>query len=448
MKKDDDKFSRIMFYISLLVVVYAYGAASVNYSLFPYNLVSKAFNNLRLTVNEVSNIVRSKPIYFLQPARYPGSGVTVNKLPADNSDLIFMSGFFDNDNGLRLIKRNGDIVAHWKALFSHLFPNPDFLDKPPSTDWNVDLHGAVILPDGSVVFNFEYSGLVKLNHCGKVVWTVPVMSHHSVVRAEHGGYWVPGRHAHQANTPSKFQPFVPPYDEDTIMRVSEDGKVLKEISVPALFYRSGLQSILTASGKTFMRGQSWSGNIVHLNKVAELSSRLAKAFPMFNAGDLLVSLREQNLIMVVDPDKEIIKWWRIGPWIRQHDPEFNANGTITVFNNNIYKSALGPGDRSELGIPRISDILAINPGDGQYKVIYGGTKQQQLLSVIRGKQDTTPGGGLMITEFEGGRAFETDSKGNIIWEYVNRYNDSMVAEMTEARLYSKDYFTISDWSCK
>ena len=53
----------------------------------------------------------------------------------------------------------------------------------------------------------------------------------------------------------------------------------------------------------------------------------------------------------------------------------------------------------------------------------------------------------MITEFDGGRAFEVDAKGHTVWEYINRYDDNFVLEMTSARLYPRSYFTVGDWSC-
>ena len=81
-------------------------------------------------------------------------------------------------------------------------------------------------------------------------------------------------------------------------------------------------------------------------------------------------------------------------------------------------------------------------------MIYGGVAGQEMLSVIRGKLELTRNGGLLVTEFEGGRVFETDSEGRVIWEYINRYDSDEVAEVTEARIYPSSYFNVIEWSCE
>ena len=55
--------------------------------------------------------------------------------------------------------------------------------------------------------------------------------------------------------------------------------------------------------------------------VEELGPELADAFPQFAVGDLLVSMRSLNLIAVLDGSTHDVKWWQIGPWHRQHDPD-------------------------------------------------------------------------------------------------------------------------------
>ncbi|MGM0586684.1 MAG: arylsulfotransferase family protein [Pseudomonadota bacterium] len=387
------------------------------------------------------------PVHFLQPARREGEGVTVNERAGDGK-LILLSGYFDDGNELRLIRRDGRVVARWPARFSEHFPDPSHLAEPPATDRHVDTHGALIRPDGSVVFNYEYSGSVKLTRCGEVAWTLGLSTHHSVEAAAGGGYWILGRRA--VTDPEAFPPFTEGVGqlEDLILRVSESGEIEETISIPRLLYENGLEPVLTAVGRPFKDDASWDHELVHANKVGELPAALADAFPDFEAGDLLVSLRAYNMILVADPDARRVRWRRTGPWLRQHDPEFAPDGTISVFNNNSYWLTLEPPyGRAPADAERVSDIMKADPATGEVEVVYGGRPGQRFHTVIRGKHELTAKGGLLITEFEGGRVFETDAEGRIVWEYVNRYDEDTVLEISEARLYPAEYFEVEDWSC-
>ena len=443
------ELSRILFVFTCLSLIFICGIVVGAYQVFSLGILDYVKDSVVIVYREIRTLTGTKPEHFLQPARYDGDGVTVNDVPEGREELVLLSGFFGETNELRLIRRDGSIVQRWPVQFSKLFPDTSHLVRPPATDWNVDTSGALALPGGSVVFNFTYGGLVKLDRCGEVVWTLQRPTHHSLERAEAGGFWVPSRRNHPKDSPSPFPPFMTPYMEDTLLKISDTGEVLAEISVPGLFYENGLEALLTSSGDLFTSGMIWDNEILHLNKIEELTSDIADDFPDFEAGDLALSLRNYNLVMVVDPDARKIKWWQIGPWYRQHDPEFRPGGTIAIFNNNIYRTVFGDGpDVSAPDIPRVSNVMEVNPATGERRIIYGSKKGQELLSVIRGKVELTPHDGVLITEFEGGRVFETDAAGNVIWEYINRYNSEEVAEIIEARIYPESYFSVSSWSCE
>lgn len=410
-------------------------------------------NNFKTVSEEATTLTRIRPKHFLHPARHEGKGVTLNQTSNKNEQLVFLTGFFEDDNGLRLIRRDGEVVAKWTVRFSEIFTDTRNLRWKPTTDWNTDIHGALINPDGSVLFNFEGLGLVKLDRCGKIMWALPRETHHSIVAAEDGSYWVPSKHHYPEQTESPFPPFKTPFDGDTILKVSDEGSVLTEISVPGLFYENNLEALLTATGHWFYEDMIWDREIVHLNKIAELPSTIVADFPAFEAGALALSIREMNLVMVVDPKTHEIKWWRIGPWLRQHDPEFVKGGRIIVFNNNVYRNAYKirknkTNESSELPPSLSSNIIEIHPASDDYRVIYGNAEGQDMLSVIRGKVEATAEGGLLITEFEAGRVFQTDAEGQTVWEYINRYNDAEIAEITEAQVYPVSYFEVADWSCQ
>jgi len=441
---------KLLFRVTLVtfvtVVPFVAGVYSAIEKNSGYRFVKRLDADVRGALTGVGEMSLLSPEHFLQPARGPGDGVTVNRRPDDGA-LILLSGFFEGGNELRLIRRDGSLVRRWPVKFSEIFPDPSHLPRPPVTDWNIDLHGALVLPDGSPVFNFEYGGLVKLDRCGNVVWTLAHETHHSVERAEGGGFWVPGRQRAGRKAESAFPPFQPPYKEDLLLKVSEAGAIEQEISVPGVLYENGLAPLLTATGGDFERGRSDRKELLHLNKIAELSSLDAQHFPGFEAGDLLLSIRNHNLLVVMDPGARKVRWWQVGPWIRQHDPEFVPDGTISIFNNNTYQTAFLEDQHADPAAPRDTNILRIDPRTGDTRVVFGGRPGQEMLSVLRGKHDLTADGGLLITEFEAGRVLETDASGQVVWEYVNRYDDDNVAEITEARLYPRDYFSVSDWTC-
>ncbi|CAB5122819.1 hypothetical protein D3OALGA1CA_2687 [Olavius algarvensis associated proteobacterium Delta 3] len=447
--------SKIVFYAAavglILSLSFAVGLYSAHKKTVVYRALLDVKKKIELVSEEASTLTKLHPKHMVQPARFEGQGVTVNNVPGGEQDLVFLSGFFEDTNEHRLIRRDGSILARWPVNYSEIFPDPSHLRKPPKTDWNVDMDGALMLPDGSVVFSFELCGLVKLDRCGNVVWSLGRESHHSVEPSEKGGFWVPGRRWVPKKSDSPFPPFQPPFYEDTIMKVSYDGRVTSEISVPGLFYENGLETLLTATGHHFEVGMKWDREILHLNKVHELSSDIAEDFPLFEEGDLALSIRELNMVLVIDPDTRDIKWWRIGPWRRQHSSLFKPGGTITVFNNNAYRTAFGTSSDDScvscLSVPRISNIIEIDPVTGDHRILYGDQDGQEMLTIIRGKHESTPNGGLLITEFEAGRVFETDSRGRVIWEYINRYDSDEVAELTQARMYPATYFEVSDWSC-
>lgn len=412
-----------------------------------YPLIRFVYDNLRLVWAERDTLTGTRPSWYLQPARYAGSGVTVNA-GRGADELLLISGFFDGGTELRLIRRTGEIVAKWPVRVTRLFRGAPHLRTPVSTDWNADIHGFLAEPDGSVVFNFESVGAIKLDRCGRTVWRLDRVTHHSIERAGDGGYWIGGRRyfTRGGDAPPAYSPFLPPYSEDTILKVSPDGAVLREIPVLDVLFRNRLYALITLTGTAAIGPmREWYGDginreIGHLNDIEELTPAMAGAFPMFRAGDLLVSLRNRNLLLVFDPVSLKVKWWHVGPWVRQHDPDFQPDGTITVFNNNNDNTR----DGSLFGG---SGIVRIDPATGGYETVYGGRPEEPVFSGFRGKHQFLPGGRILTTEHEGGRIFEIDAEKRLIWEYVNRYDEDEVAEVTGARAYPAGYFRVTDWSC-
>lgn len=275
------------------------------------------------------------------------------------------------------------------------------------------------------------------------MWTLPAKTHHSLTKAENGGYWSLGRDIWPSSKePERFPPFSSVrvnvknarwIQEDTIMRISETGNILEEVSIPVAMRDSGLLPLLTAPDTNRTE-------LVHANKLTELSQNIADAYPLFEAGDLLISMRNRNLVMVLDGEDHTVKWHQVGPWLKQHDPEFRQDGRISIFNNNVFHVDGYTNGQTNLDAPLSSNITLVDPVTGETEVRFGERPGQEMLSVIRGQHELLPDDGMIITEFDAGRVLEVNGANEIIWEYVNRFDDEFVGEITNADVFPRTYF--------
>jgi len=394
-------------------------------------------------ISDVKDSFRSDVRHHLQPSRGQGDGVMINHVR--DKAVVFMIGFFDGENQGRLVERDGTVLHRWSLNYFEHFPDEELRPCNVDSPLGVDIHGAVVTERGELVFNYEYCGTVKIDQCGTVMWAIAEPTHHSLVRAEEGGYWILSRvYWPPAENPDRFPPFSladnqDTIEEDTLLRVSDDGEILKEISIPVLMREGGLLPVLTATGEVFSQDNGGRSELVHANKATELSQSLADAFPLFEAGDLAISMRALNLVMVLDGETKAVKWHQVGPWLRQHDPEFRRDGRISIFNNNVFRNVYVAG-QTDLSSPFVTNIISIDPVTNETEVIFGEQPGQEMLSVIRGDHELLPDNGMIITEFDAGRVLEVDDSGQIVWEYVNRYSDDHVGEIRNSNVFPMGYF--------
>jgi hypothetical protein len=281
-----------------------------------------------------------------------------------------------------------------------------------------------MLPGGDVIFNVDYLGLVRLNANSDVVWKLSYRTHHSVFIDDQNKLWVSGR-KWRSEQVSKFPNLVPPFVEESILRVSMDGKIEKEISILDIIYKSGYKGLL------FIGGTTKSGDVTHLNDVEVLPESKAHAFESFKAGDIMVSLRNINTVLVIDKDKEIIKWSITHPFIRQHDPDFTNDGYITVFDNNDDNTQ----DGSVCGCSR---ILRIEPSSKEVYIIYPDRKHVNFYTKTSGKHQHLPNGNLLITESEAGHVFEITSSGETVWSFLgSRVDGQNIPEILDSARYDE-----------
>jgi hypothetical protein len=294
------------------------------------------------------------------------------------------------------------IVHSWPLLEDGLEGKQ--MDTDPAPPARKLPHGFSVLSDGSVIYAFDDgSSLHRKDRCGRTIWADAGKYHHSVtVDDAEATVWAL-RHDDEGDRAQR---------EKIVQIAVEDGKIVKEISIADIMAANPDIGILEVRrnhedhlGEN-SRGLPgpWSGDPFHLNDVDPLPRKLAGAFQQFAAGDLLVSARNLNLLFVIDPRTLAVKWWRAGATIRQHDPDWMADGRISAYDNRTAR--------------RYSEIVEIDPATLAETVMVDG-RDLDFYSRVRGKVESMPGGGWLITSPEQGRVVEVAPDGRIALEFYD-----------------------------
>lgn len=413
--------------ILLLLLLFAvgvfYGTVAEQRGLFPADELYSAREGAQALLTILS--MDEDESEYRIPARRDGSGVVRHDPDRTQPGATFMTRFADHGFEAVIVNAAGEVLHRWHVPFSEVWPDADHL-MYQAPDLSVSIHGAHLFPDGDVVWTYESGnfpeggGLVRVDRCSNVKWALPRNTHHSVFLTDTGTLLVSAHHWREEKA-AAHHPLEPPYLDDVVLEVSGDGEVIREASGLDLMGPSGrIAAVLLNNNSVSLQRDT---DPLHQNDAEKLAAEMAAAFPVFEAGDLLVSYRDISTIAVLDPDATRIKWAMTGPFLRQHDPDFLPNGHILVFDN--------LGDRRD-GKTRGSRVLEIDPSSQEVVWSYKGSDADPFFTLYRGKQQRLENGNTLIVEAEAGRVFEVTAGGEIVWEYINRLDNDHVGLVTEA----------------
>ncbi len=369
------------------------------------------------------------PSQHLRPRLHPGDGVTLSKPAEMQPGVTLVSGLFGQTLGFRLYGADGTLLKEWPIDFFRIAP------ETMKHRYHALIHGELLYANGDIAANLDGHGVVRFDACGKIKWRNTDRSHHALFIDEAGDLWAPVSIADQT------EPAISPgtFNFDHIARFNaETGAKLEEIDL--------LKSLRDGPGLGLIQpNQSRLDDVLHVNDVEVLSQAMAPAFPMFRAGDILVSSRNLQQLWVLDGQDHRVKWWFAGPNISQHDPDFQPDGTISMFDNRPAGAPTAAnGFRGNLGGSR---ILSIDPGTGGNRVLYGSDDKNTFYSQFRGKHQLLDNGNILIAETDGGRAFEVTAGGQMVWEFVNGWDAETVGWVMGATRYPDSYAAIADIGC-
>ena len=365
------------------------------------------------------------PGTIVRPRVYEEGGSTERK-SGIQPGFTLVTSWWEGKKQVRLIDQTGRTLHKWEAPGSQLLP--DSLDLASDPERRV-LHGTYFFPNGDLLVNVEYTGTARLNSCGEVLWRMSEVNHHSIDRADDGSFWIPARNTDPESPPS-FSGLGEVNSLEQILRVMEDGEVVDRISVLDILYSNDLERFLARYGKG-----------THLNDVDALPDSLADEYPLFESGDLAVSLRDVNLVFVFDPESGELKWHADRPFLRQHDPDFIGDGWIGIFDNRKE-----PTERGEmLGGSR---IIAIQPHTDSTRILFPTERSDPFYTRIRGKWQMLENGNMLLTESQAGRVVEVAPSGETVWEWVHEpFSEKKVPAVTKATRVDLTREEVASWPC-
>jgi len=258
------------------------------------------------------------------------------------------------------------------------------------------------------------TGLVKVDWGSNTVWGVKKAFHHDFSIAEDGKVWALVEHGRHANFDGQSFDLL----DNGIVVLGVDGEVEDEFwlfdalqdmpelkahvrkSLSRKAPKGGLAHDEDEDGFDGEEGRVLFGrDIFHANTLNFATKTIDG---VWNEGDIITSIREMNMVVVLDRTTHEPKWhWGPGELQRQHDPEQLDNGNLLVFDN---------GRRRR----RWSRVLELDPSTSKVVWEY---KAEGFFSNIRGLSQRLPNGDTLVVSSQRGRAFEVTPEGEVVWEY-------------------------------
>jgi len=335
-----------------------------------------------------------------------------------------------------LVDMNGKEVYSWHKPFSEVWPDLSHL-KNPMPDSNVYFDDAYLYPNGDLLAIYAGSGdtpygygLAKLDKNSNVVWRFDKRVHHRLDVTPDGHIYILTQEmANVSKDPDlKFaEGKIARIIKEWLVILSPDARVIKQVSLSRAFLDSPYAKLLFDKMNNNPPAKRW--DFLHSNSVDVLTPEMAKHFPMFKAGQVLISFRELHALAVLDVESEKIIWLAQGEWKLQHDAEFVSDGSIMLFDNRG-KS------------PRASRILKYNHQTKISTVAYEGNAANPFATRIRGMQQQLANGNLLITESQRGRIFEVLPTREIVWDFIIPYHlKNKPLNVVIAKRYSPEELT-------
>lgn len=440
--KVSDKTARNISVTSSLILLFLLALWLGRYShhsiLGPLQKPVQALSDIPSQIKEISKEIAIRqnrlPEALLYPDYFPGKSGIVKATDHVQEGYLLISRLSAKENQFiveLMNKVTGEIIHTWIPSYEAIYKSdhkPLSEDDAQSVEHMRIIH-PLLLRDGSLIVLATGGRLVRLDKDSRVMWQIDHEFHHSINMDHEGNVWVPSKiipghyrlHEIFGDRTAWYTPEKISVDEESLVKVNQEGKILKEISLLRVLLENGLKSKVI-----FKWTQKYRDDITHLNDIQPVLEDTNFA----RKGDLFLSLRVINAVLQYRPSEDKIVWYQVGPWIAQHDVTIDNMDEISVLSN---ERRLEPYDRENR-----SRVITFNFKDGTAREPYAeSTERADFFVYSEGLQTVLPDGNVLLEETVTGRILEL-SKDAIEWEYVNRYDDKHLGNIAWSRFVPKE----------
>ncbi len=320
------------------------------------------------------------------------------------------------DLSAHLIDTNGREVHKWFVPFDVAAPESSHSITSLFGLAVRQIEGGYLYPNGDILLVYEVrtvgrpgTPLVKLDKDSHVVWRSKVGAHHAIEVVGDKIYALTGetQRPQQRDGRRQKRGRRVPFSGEHVSILDSNGNTLSTHSIMEAIANTDNIRLVEAVRSSARQGGEQD---LHSNSIDVLTDQTAPFIPGAKPGNVLLSLRSLDMLVVMDLEAEKIVWALRGSWRKQHDAKLLPNGHILLFDNS--------GDLiTEHGRSR---VLEIDPRTGGIVWSYDGTNSDPLDSAEnRGGAQRLANGNTLINEANAGRILEVTPDDKVVWEFVN-----------------------------
>lgn len=288
-----------------------------------------------------------------------------------------------------LVDLRGRVVNSWKSEPCGRWAQAELL--PDGTLLVVGREGKL----GRVLIRFAWSG--------EVLWSRRLAVHHDAEQTPSGQLLA----IVMANREVDFDGARRRIRDDQLTMLDGDGQALESRSLFDLFGAGPAPNPL-AWVRVRERGAT---DLFHANSVEWMSrEELFGTAPVYSPDHVLVSVRHQDLVAIVDWKRSRLVWsWGKSELAGPHDATLLDNGNVLIFDNGLGRT--------------FSRIVEVDPRTDRIVWQYQADPPESFFTAALGGAQRLPNGNTLIANSHAGEAFEVTPEGEVVWRYLNPHKN-------------------------